>query len=402
MVAIVGVWALAACSTGGGTDTAAGSAPGPSTYTYDQTAQVISDVSCDQIVECRIEVAGFSLASKTSCARFAGNKGDPEVTKALAAGTAKWDGEKAAACVKKLKALGCDGNAATFEESVLDSAGVKCSDAVIPLAEVGDPCERDFLCKSGYCKRLNGCPGRCEAIKKAGEACTFSDKCGDGLSCIKSKCAKPGDGKAGSVCGGSADCLSGACQNGVCIAGPARSDKCSLFKPCAKGLVCVKETCTKPQKLGEACELSFFGPGTCEQGLSCSAGKCAKLKAIGESCTNGGQCFGVDSTCEDGACAVVPLSDEGGPCKPPILHEGKLIPWGCKVGLTCGAGNTCRKPPKAGEPCVHGGCGEGLKCDKSKICQGPVNEGGACDSGKWCAKATACINGKCVKLTCGS
>jgi len=70
------------------------------------------------------------------------------------------------------------------------------------------------LCPAGQYCAAEGVSGTCAALPAAGAACTRTGLCAAGLRCTGSLCAAPA--RIGDACTADAQCLSNACDGGVC------------------------------------------------------------------------------------------------------------------------------------------------------------------------------------------
>ena len=149
------------------------------------------------------------------------------------------------------------------------------------LESVGGACGTDGFCGFGaYCPapETEGGPGRCEALKGEGDACSSSFMCKGELVCAGGACGPRPD--KGGACEGVTDCAGGlACgSDGTCqeIVYVTTGQECDAVRRCERGR-CVQQvmqgedgqptatgpaTCVAPLADGDAC-----GPN--DQGLAC-------------------------------------------------------------------------------------------------------------------------------------
>ncbi len=180
----------------------------------------------------------------------------------------------------------------------------------------GASCAVAPQCESGACTDPNGllC-GTCGPAPKPGDPCT-EVSCGLGMECAQ----------------------------GVCVAYAESGAACSNTQPCDEGLTCVGAVCQPGVSMaGAACT---FGGAGCDlySDLACNAltNTCAvaKLSTPGEACglVDNQMAYCVGGFCSRGVC--VASSDIGGPCD---INTGDS----CLGGLHCvttdgGTAGTCQ------------------------------------------------------------
>lgn len=213
-----------------------------------------------------------------------------DVSRALDAGTSRYDALAAEACLSSLEAGG---------------GGVPeaCRRVFTGTAPDGAACDSASECASGWCSQ--GCPRRCgpclgagcrrgpgEAGAACGEGCRPGLRCEAGLCRVELR-------RAGERCGPEAQCQALLrCVDGTCVAGASPGAACSGSEPCRVDAVCGSEgRCLLRPTAGEACTGS-----TCAAGGRCLEGTCVVPGQFGEPCGLQGCRTGLD--CRGGRCAV--------------------------------------------------------------------------------------------------
>ncbi len=270
---------------------------------------------------------------------------------------------------------GGDGGGPSTSASSGGDAG---SDAPVPCTGPTECASFTDACNTGAC--INGTCGKLSTNEGAacddGKECTVGTTCNNGVceggtlkSCTSTKPCFIGScdtaldacvevpGNNGSPCVDDDACTTtGACSNGVCIAG-GQVDCSFLDGPCSLGIC-------DPQLGCQVMPLANGAP--CDDGLFCT---------INDAC-NGGACAGFPNPC----------TPPGNPCFIGSCSELN----GCSAvpgnnGAACDDGNLCT----AGETCSNGTCAGGQ----------PANNGVACDDGDGCTAGTTCNNGACSNAT---
>ncbi|MDP2273850.1 MAG: hypothetical protein Q8K32_24125 [Archangium sp.] len=226
-----------------------------------------------------------------------------------------------------------------------------------------------------------------------------SDRLGDALTCIDSRC----------TCVADFDCPSGdVCMpGGVCV---MNTDSCAKVT-CAVGSVCRAGTCAPVPcadgcKAGEVCDEAS---SSCRLILPCrlaepcgDGGICEGApQPDGERCSDGVACTFAD-TCTAGACSGTPYA-----CPAPDQCQQALAcagDGGCEVtpvadGTTCDDGVACT----FNDQCTGGTCGGAAytcmpnQCASTSVCAGdggcdvtPRNVGTGCDDGVGCTFGDLC------------
>lgn len=215
------------------------------------------------------------------------------------------------------------------------------------------------------------------------------------------------------------------CGNeGICVAYAQEHESCADGEPCANGLYCAVDECTRfthdecpcaddevcvdlvnarecrvPIAAGELCE----GTTPCIAPLVCAQNggpelRCVSRAELGEPCVSRGcvpglQCLLADLTCQ-------PFIEEHEPCNGIFFGQ-------CKAPLICAWNDICVQPEQPiGGPCNvldPESCADGLYCDRSvQTCQPLVEEGSLCNYG-WLGASgcedglyCSCDNGMCI------
>jgi hypothetical protein len=173
----------------------------------------------------------------------------------------------------------------------------RCGEPVIGLVEPGEGCEHNLECvDGGRCvfkrkddgtfKKVDPDTGRgvgvCVARPRDGDACSsFENPCADGFSCS---------------------------IDDVCVKRVAAGEDCSLSSECIEGLLCRDDQCRAPLAVGERCDVD-----DCREGAFCDdESRCRAQKKDGASCEFSFECLGI---CEDNQC--VSLSSDSQTCTGP-------------------------------------------------------------------------------------
>lgn len=256
--------------------------------------------------------------------------------------------DRVGACLPHCKTAGCP------EGMVCDGEGL-CQFDWSGLGDVGQPCEADQQCRSGFCIRSSEegiftgwtagmctdvcgskqCPEGSACVILSGEAwcmpsCDAQTGCREGYVCNDDWWACLPDCTLGWLCGEGFLCMAdGTCQVDMPKLRPVGA-ACVADSDCAAGW-CLEET--DPQLgatgwVGGSCSLP------CGAGVGCPQGSCVVLEAAGW-CLQ--PCGAADMT----ACR------EGYVCDP-YLHV--CLPDCSNEGWTCGPQYTCRTDGVCGTP----------------------------------------------------
>ncbi|MBM4345105.1 MAG: hypothetical protein FJ100_17175 [Deltaproteobacteria bacterium] len=376
---------------------------------------------------------GMQLTHAEACkAELLATGGVPpfdEGLRAVAAGTAKFDAAKAAACQATL-----DANCTFFKAVKLPAA---CKGLFVGLVDNGFACTADIACKSGYCKTKDindaECPGLCAAPAKAGAACNSDSGCeGDNVCTAADKCGPYVLAKKGEDCA-DVDCVDGLkCledfDSYTCFEPKALGSACWVGEDaCAQSAYCQtadtesEGKCKAKVAIGKACDKDAWYDGLSENPCTkdhvcvelpanATTAVCAPVVALGQPCASSDQCKGLDEICDGPAgkevCAYLPKKGEA--CDPPdeeVVQAGLLS---CLPPFVCDAKTSkCIDLPVAGKPCAEFfKCALDLYCTDSDTCSayGKAGEdctsfeGGdsTCDAGLICGAK----NEKCVAPVC--
>jgi hypothetical protein len=118
--------------------------------------------------------------------------------------------------------------------------------------------------------------------------------------------------KAGEACGpGTGGCQDPAfCDsNQVCVLGHAElGQTCGQHAECKAPYVCPggKHVCSRPAKVGGACETNSDGRSECAAGAGCNGSRCVAKKADGVACTFDEECL--TGLCGTSGCGLGPAS----------------------------------------------------------------------------------------------
>lgn len=246
-------------------------------------------------------------------------------------------------------------------------------------------------CSSGtFCDTSRGtCPGRCTAFRRAGERCSFFERCDPALGCYQAdagllETCQPLKA-AGAACLDFDECGTDAfCFGSVCVRRTADAGApCGItsgFPSCDVDHFCRQDPpavagdppppgiCARRVGLGGTCS----GSGVCQPSLRCSTnlttGTCLARARRGELCGN-------PSDCEDGLfCSNAsqrcePFPGDGGDCGFSLGSNGR-----CRPGFFCNFNSTerfCERRRALGERCDYDGVCLSNECE-----YGPLPDGG--------------------------
>lgn len=229
-----------------------------------------SQAACDFEKKCTPSTYGGTYAGDQDCRTAKERLAGPHGLQASA-----YD-----ACAAKLRASDCHAREYDFVECHFNG----------PRA-TGTNCFYDGQCVSGRCVKNDpndalSC-GVCTERLVAGESCTSSFDCTDGLLC-KSKCQKPLDVGASCTLGG-INCAPGlGCISGVCTARGTIGASCSNGS-CAGSLTCANGKCVEPTyaQIGQACDTSKSPQVFCAR-ATCLNLTCVRNAQLGEECAING------------------------------------------------------------------------------------------------------------------
>lgn len=118
---------------------------------------------------------------------------------------------------------------------------------VVKLQPSGAACGRGDDCITNACNN-----GICANPGDVNTACGAQNKCNQGLTCVIGKCLPPQP--SGANCAVDTDCAIGACNNKLC-ANPGDVGTSCASAPCNSGLFCVNKICSS-SALGEQCDIN--------------------------------------------------------------------------------------------------------------------------------------------------
>lgn len=223
-----------------------------------------------------------------------------------------------------------------------------------------------------------------------GEVMVFGGLGGTGYSLASTEIWKPG--AAGSGCTTGDDCLSGACEEGVCCATPC-APSC---RTCAPGT----GACVTVMKADDPS--SCTGTNTCD-----ASGACKKKN--GQACAAQSDCASglcVDGTCCDracnGQCEACDVDGQRGTCVPvagvPRGGRPSCVAPGTTCGGTCNGleGTSCAYP-SAVTTC-------GASCTGADLTASTCDGRGACvvDAPRGCAGNFVCADATSCKTSCAN
>jgi hypothetical protein len=235
--------------------------------------------------------------------------------------------------------------------------------------EPGAPCGGDIHCRTGYCLREQGRPGRCvqcPPLLPLGSTCGESGQppCVGNAPCVEGRCVSTVGEKCGGIpyrqCGpDSARCSDTCietCRGGTCLPFMQEGARCGLDPLCG----------SRPQQL---CNL-----GTCEPGLVCTY-LSTELSSYGSCQPTGVYCAGNMQGCGPDQICMRPF----GRC---------ITPYSLSSGEPCTGMRQCA----LGLRCLLGG-GSADGGSSQRICT-PAQ--GLCDEDSHCPWAQRCVAGQCM------
>jgi hypothetical protein len=272
----------------------------------------------------------------------------------ITAGTVKYDGTKAQACLNVISKLTCDG--------LLTRDQPECLAAIDGTVALGGDCDLNEECKgSAICQSRTGtCPGQCVARFSAGQACSADGDCDDGLQCSS--------------------------ETKLCVKPAAAGENCEYGSPpCGPGLLCLGKDDSKKT------------PGVCRNAtdaMSSPAGTACDPVA-GILCTPGVSCVAdhIDlvATKIVWTCVETGTYPAGGACKPGIPEACSTDNY-CLTGTGLAAlAGTCTVIPDAKQPC---GTGFGAQCQTGAVCVAGLCQNYAAN-GVSCTGDDMCYSGYC-------
>ncbi len=282
---------------------------------------------------------------------------------AIAEGRVEHHPEKVQGCLALIADVSC--------EAGLTSDLDACAEVFIGQLKTGDRCTLDAECGGGQCLVDGSCPGTCGPLFKENEACSGSNRCEAGLTCML-----------------------GSDQLGVCTKQAAAGASCSSSIPCTSFYVCSGLDSADPQATG-----------------SCEPREMIYSGALHDACS-----LGTDALCDVGLSCV--LAEQGreivGSCEEQVAAGAACqyaIPDQCPQGQYCRIADTeamplvgtCTSSPKLGEECAYARlltapCAPEQHCSATtKKCEPSYYLGEACAADEDCL-SYHCVEQKCVAL----
>jgi hypothetical protein len=258
-------------------------------------------------------------------------------------GLAKFNGDKAQACVDGIANASCDLTSESQRQAPL-----ACDQIASGTLGNGEACTLGAECISLDCR-----------VPNCGMACCTGSCVGD---------TPPAVGKLGGQCP-RGRCEAGAyCDeaSGACLSYKQASAACLAFAECAPGLACIgplgARTCTKLPALGEACT------GLCTDfGATCDpvSQKCVEAALDGEACADDNDCSRL-YVCDGGTCSR-----------------------GLALGAACGPFDLCAEPRSFCD--IQGSTPTGT-CSLPKVNGMPCNFDDECESFACARDTRVCID----------
>jgi len=287
-----------------------GGAPAGDPAAVAKACDAYAQAYCGHLASCSPTATGLAFGTGATCEAVTG-------AACLNQGTAPgsgWTVPRTAGCTQAIPSWACG----DFVFGANPPPECQTPAGTLPS---GSPCGVDAQCVSAYCGGLaaSAC-GTCEAPPAPGDSCA-SNLCPLGL-----------------VCSGSPP---------RCSASVASGAACTASQTCAVGLSCLSGTCT-PGVMSADAGCVFKGPG-CDPyvaGLSCSASSSAcvtlQLAGAGEAC---GMVVDQQVGCVAGSCprgVCVPFVAPGGACA--IGGASCLAPARCDPTADGGTMGICQLP----------------------------------------------------------
>lgn len=182
---------------------------------------------------------------------------------------------------------------------------------------------------------------------------------------------------------------------GTCTARIPVGQPCTTSSECEVGSECRSSVCSLPQPLveqGDACTSA----ADCQYPLVCVSDNTCQLGAVaGQPCTEDEACA-QGTYCAEGTCR--PWGDEGDLCEPARIIGNESV-GGCKIFLTCDPSTeTSVQVGNRGPSCGETGCRDQVEdyCDND-TCTARIPVGSRCVRGA-CEIGATCTNGVCAAL----
>lgn len=329
-----------------------------------QVPQALAEAFCAALVECEGQQLVTDDENGENCAvnraGLAAAGALSRLADSVADGRIVFDMDRLDECVAAIEAQAC--NVRSSRRPAV------CEEAIDGKVALGGDCviSEDCSGTTSYCRVTDTCPGECAPLLNAGDACTATEQCANGL-----------------VCEG----ISGSAQ---CVAPGDPGDNCTLTSDSSDALAACKR--------GTRCTPNVGDDPTCK---SVSV---VYVRQNGQTCDPTAGSF-----CDVGlACTNTP---SGLTCAPIAARDGACFraqPSQCPAGQYCDAmtmmGGTCRDLPEEGETCLPSTrsqrCAPGFVCllhsagDVDDECTGKVANGDGC------SESLECYSGSCNGTMC--
>ncbi len=287
-------------------------------------------------------------------------------------------------------------------------------------------CASDGACTAGsWCQ---GAPaGTCVARQPPGGACSGSNQCQAGLSCLNNFCCSAA---SGSCCSVAANCPAGFAAPAVCDAPNTscqghRLDKACVSSICSSANTPDDSACGAPISIGcglyptqacngglnqapLSCPSSCLGDGNCAANAYCAGGVCVARAPDGGSCSAGNQCQAgrscLNSHCcsaASGSCCGIATDCPASFASAPVCDAPNTSCQGHRFDKACTnfiCGSASQSDDSACGPAISVACGRYLPvaCSGSAS-QSPLSCPTSCASDGACVQpANHCLAGQCV------
>lgn len=239
-------------------------------------------------------VARCQRDGRKNCQRHADDgKGDEvcrATRRALTAGRVRYDGERAAECVRD----------EAFDLVKAWQVGwippLVCDGILVGLAPLGGACYPEEtlqkVCAEGYCDRAGSCPGVCTEYVATGGPCSPA-RCAPGDYCDgENRCRR--ELELSEPCPDGWGCaLPAVCTDGVCRLQADLGEPCDREMPCAYPYLCAEGSCVLRVGRGDPCDTNE----RCPEALACAfvppggtTRECAPLPREGDPCDRRSGC----------------------------------------------------------------------------------------------------------------
>jgi hypothetical protein len=307
--------ALAACSSSSASKSTPVDGGGDAGLTIDKAAADAGQAYCARVQACAPALLQAFYGDVATCATaFAG-----DVVRGYHGAGVTQTPDQVAACTAAIPQTSC-------ADLLARKTPTACKPAPGTAAD-GAACAADVQCQGARCKvALGQTCGICGSPAAAGAACGIDNDCGDGLTCVASKCTAYGDEKA--ACDATHPCrIDLACNAGACGAGNPVGTACTAPDGCnaPQGIVC------NPQS--KKCDtLAAGGPNA----------PCGFVAGHVAQCTGGSLCLAISATTFQGTCSKA--AAVGAACDTaagPTCAPGSIC--GCASNVDGGCAGTCKQ-----------------------------------------------------------